>query len=207
MPVAALVLGILGFVVFSWLGPLLGVLWATQVNLSPILEGAGLEPQIVTWPVWAAGLTLGVGVPMIAVVLGAVALRQPESKGVALGGIVTGAIGALAGFVLIFVFQTVASLGQAAIDNVKNDDQFNQNMQQLQQQLNDPALQQQIQDQLNKAMQQQQGIQPAGQPPTVPIQPQPAEQETNPEQPAPEEPAAGQDQPQPKKQKPQPVLM
>ena len=186
MAVAALVLGILGFVVFSWLGPMLGAGWAAQATFESFADASktGLTPEVITWPLWTLGLIIGVGFPLVAVVLGGIALSKDQSKGVAIGGLVSGAVGAISGFVLIFVFQAMAALGQAAVGQA-DPQQFQQGIQQLQQQLNDPAMQQQIQQQLQQAMQQagqQQQMQPTPQP--QPMQPmQPAQPQPQPAQP------------------------
>lgn len=153
MAVAALVLGILGVILFSWLGPLLGALWATTLTAQAFSEASnsGQTAGIVTWPLWVLGLAIGVGVPAVAAVLGGISLGKTETKGVAIGGLITGIVGMIGGFILIFVFQAIALVGQAAVDGMADPDQFGQQMQQLQQQLDDPLMQQQIQQQLQRA--------------------------------------------------------
>ncbi|MDJ0763883.1 MAG: hypothetical protein QNJ97_12960 [Myxococcota bacterium] len=182
MAVAALVLGILGVVIFSWLGPLLGVVWATSetaqtFGLTGQTSGA---PEIVTWPLWLMGLLFGVGIPLAAIILGGVAMKKTPSKGVALGGVVTGAIGAIAAIGWILFFQATASLGQSMLGDVDDPVQFQQQMQQMQQMLDDPALQQQIQQQLQRAQDLQapepvkpQPMQPVPEQPQAPPQPTP----------------------------------
>ena len=167
MAVAALVLGILGVILFSWLGPAVGVAWATTLTIQAFSQASttGVAGEVVTWPLWLTGLVIGVGLPAVAVVLGAIGMAKTETKGVAIGGIVTGAVGMIGGFILIFVFQAFALVGQAAVDGMADPDQFSQQMQQLQQQLDDPMMQQQIQQQLQRAADQaNQSMDSAGKP-------------------------------------------
>ena len=49
MAAAALVLSILGLILFCWAGPALGTLWATASSASSALAG---ETVIVIWPIW-----------------------------------------------------------------------------------------------------------------------------------------------------------
>ncbi len=195
MAVAALVLGILGFILFCWLGPLLGFTWASAAMASAAFEG---NPQLVVWPIWALGLTIGVGVPFVAVILGAAAMKKDESKGVAIGGLVIGCVAALGGLIITVVVTFSIKAGAAMLGgDVPDDPQVQQQIQQLQQQINDPALQEKVQQQLEQAMkqwqQQQQQPQP-GQP--QPGQPQPGQPQ--PMQPVPNQPVPMQPvQPQP----------
>ncbi len=207
MAVASLVLGVLSFIMFSWLGPFLGVGWATQATIESFTraEQIGQTPQIVTWPLWLLGLLVGVGIPLLAVILGSVAIAKDQSKGVAIGGLVTGILGAISGFIFIFIFQAFASFGQAALSGDTIDPaQFQQQMNDLQQKLNDPAVQQQFQQRLHQAMgQQPQPMQPQPMQPQ-PMQPQPMQPQ--PMQPQPMQPQPVQPQPvQPQPVQPQPV--
>lgn len=156
MAVAALVLGILGIILFSWLGPFLGAAWATTLSVQSFSDAtnSGVSPEVVTWPLWVLGLIIGVGLPALAVVLGGISMAKIETKGVAIGGIVTGVVGMLGGFILIFVFQAIALVSQAAVGGMNDPDQIKQQMQQLQQQLDDPLAQQKIQQQLMRAAEQ-----------------------------------------------------
>ena len=209
MAVASLVFGILGFVVFSWLGPLLGVTWAGWATTQSFIAAGktGQAAEIVTWPLWFLGLTMGVGIPLFAAILGGISLAKDKAKGVAIGGLVTGIVGALGGLMCIFIFQGLASLGQAAMGD---SEKFQQQIQDLQKQLDDPAIQQHFQDQLQKAIdrQKQQDQQQPGQPQPMqpqPMQPQPMQpQPMQPVQPQPAQPQPAQPQPaQPQPEQPQ----
>lgn len=175
MGVASLVLGILGLLVFSWLGPLLGATWSGALMATSAFQG---NPHVVVWPVWLVGLFVGVAFPLISVVLGAMTLKKEESKGVGLVGLVVGSIATIGGLVLCFVFSfsitaTAAAIGGEFLDNPQAQQQW----QQLQQQLSDPALQNQVQEQLKKAAEQwqKQAEQPEPMQPVPPPTPAPAE--------------------------------
>lgn len=176
MAVASLILGILGLILFCWAGPALGTAWATASSAASALQG---DTVIVIWPIWTLGLIIGVAIPLIGVILGAAGMKKEDSKGICLGGIVIGLVAAIIGFALTFAAASAFSF----VDELKGSDQFDQMQQQLQQQLNDPALQQQIQQQLLQA-QQQEPMEPM-----EPMQPvDPAKPQPDPAQPAPTEP-------------------
>ncbi len=195
MAVAALVLGILGFIVFAWLGPLLGGLWAAGLMTDAAIKGS---LEAIVWPIWALGIGIGVFLPLVAVILGAIAMGKDQSKGVALGGLVVGLVSAIGGLVLtltaVFGVKATASLG----DNMVSDPQaFQQQMQQLQQQLNDPAVQQQLQQQLQQLQQgpgqpPPQQVQPVPMQPVPPPPPQPGQPQAPPPQPVPAQPGQAQ---------------
>jgi hypothetical protein len=167
MAAASLVIGILGFILFCWLGPVLGGAWAAIAAT--------------VWPIWTVGLIVGVAVPMVGIILGSIGMKKEDSKGICLGGIVIASVAAVIGLTLTIVFAFTFKLVDEKLSNVS--DQFDQAQQQLQQQLNDPALQQQIQQQLLNAQQQEpmEPMEPVE--PTDPTQPEP-----DPEKPAPTEP-------------------
>jgi hypothetical protein len=167
MAAASLVIGILGFILFCWLGPVLGGAWAAIAAT--------------VWPIWTVGLIVGVAVPMVGIILGSIGMKKEDSKGICLGGIVIASVAAVIGLTLTIVFASTFKLVDEKLSNVS--DQFDQAQQQLQQQLNDPALQQQIQQQLLNA-QQQEPMEPM-----EPVEPtDPAQPEPDPEKPAPTEP-------------------
>lgn len=167
MAAASLVIGILGFILFCWLGPVLGGAWAAIAAT--------------VWPIWTVGLIVGVAVPMVGIILGSIGMKKEDSKGICLGGIVIASVAVVIGLTLTIVFASTFKLVDEKLSNVS--DQFDQAQQQLQQQLNDPALQQQIQQQLLNAQQQEpmEPMEPVE--PTDPTQPEP-----DPEKPAPTEP-------------------
>ena len=193
MAVAALVLGILGIILFSWLGPFLGAAWATTLSVQAFTDASssGAGAEVVTWPLWALGLLIGVGVPALAVILGGISMAKTETKGVAIGGIVTGVVGMLGGFILIFVFQAIALVSQAAVGGMTDPDQVQKQMQQLQQQLDDPMAQQQIQQQLMRAAEQlNQQLDTAAKPePMEPVNPAEEDRAPDKDEPAPESPS------------------
>jgi hypothetical protein len=185
MAVVSLVLGILGLILFCWAGPGLGTLWVTAVSAGSLLQG---QMTITTWPIWVCGLAIGVGLPLLGVILGIAGLKKEDSKGISIGGIVLGVVAALIGGALTFAAYGGATI--ASTMNLAENDEFQQLQKQLQDQLNDPALQQQIQQQIQKARQAQQAqqgqapVQPTQNVPLQPAQPVPAQ----PAQPVPAQP-------------------
>jgi hypothetical protein len=183
MAVASLIFGILSFVVFWWLGPVLGSTWAGALMAGAVMKGT---PQVITWPIWVLGLGIGVAVPLVAVVLGGVGLAKDDAKGVAIGGLVTGAVGAVGGLILTAVLSFTITAGAAALSgggDLLDDKDVQQGMQQMMDQLNDPDFQQQMQKALQNAQVQQpaptnqpQPAQPTPQPaaPPTPTEPTPA---------------------------------
>ena len=172
MAAASLVIGILGFILFCWAGPALGTAWATASSASSAIQG---EAVIFIWPIWTLGLIIGVAVPLIGVILGIAGMKKEDSKGICIGGIVIGIVSAVIGFALTFAAVSAFSF----VDDLKDSDQFDK----MQQQLNDPALQQQIQQQLLNA-QQQEPMEPM-----EPVEPaDPAQPKPDPDKPAPNEP-------------------
>lgn len=159
MAVASLVIAILSVILFCWAGPMLGAAWA-GVAVASSFGGDG-PATIVTWPVWTLGLAVGVGIPLLAVMLGIVGLRDEKSKGISLAGIIVGLVAAILG-----LMGTLIAVGfYNVVDDLSADsDQMQQFQQQLQQQLDDPAALQRIQDQLKRAARQ-------GQDPGDPMKP------------------------------------
>lgn len=164
MAVASLILGILGFVIFSWLGPLVGASWAGLTTAGSFIEG---QPSLVTWPLLAVGITVGVVFPLLAVALGAVAMAKSDKKGIALGGIVTGALGALGGAIITFVIYQAAVLTATHAGDMVDDPKMKQQMDLMMQQLNDTDFQRKIQ----QAMQRQAGGHPARPSQAEPLKP------------------------------------
>jgi len=109
MGVVALALGILGVLVFSWLGPVLGGVWAGGVSVS--------QSEAVTWPLWVLGIGLGTVPALVAVGLGIAALKSEPKKGVALAGLVTGAIGALGGLIITVALVFFVNAGEAIVES------------------------------------------------------------------------------------------
>lgn len=145
MGILSLVLGILGVVVFSWLGPVIGMLIVGKNAVSSAMTGT-LDVSLT--PIWAFGIALGVVVPLVAVVTGILTLRDADRKGLGVAGIVTGGIAAVAGLVITLIVAGMAQAGSemgkeqldAAMSQVDPD--------QINQLLNDPATQ----DVLKRAM-------------------------------------------------------
>jgi len=134
MHIAALIVGILSLVIFSWLGPTIGAGAATASLITSGEVGAGGY-------VW--GILVGFIVPLLAVVFGFMGMKK--SKGMAITGIVLGGISAIIGLILTFLFVGGISAGMGA----------------LQEGLGDPAFQQMMQQGLDQAM--QEAMQQAGQ--------------------------------------------
>ncbi len=157
MGVASLVLGILGVVVFCWLGPTLGGIWAVGLSAT--------KQQVVTWPVWAVGLGMGVGIPMVSVILGIGGLAKSEHKGVPLCGLVAGVVSAIAGVIITAVIALGGgALAEQAGVPTEDDALQQKNMDELKESLDDPDLQQMLQNRLKTAPKE----------PTMPVAPPPA---------------------------------
>ncbi len=140
MGVVSLIIGILGFVVFCWLGPTVGGIWAGAATAGAFAKG---DPTVVTWPIWAMGLVVGVLFPLVGAVLGIVAIKRSEAKGLGIAGVVTGLVSAVIGLGVTLFLAFAGDVGDHYLEeNLKNMDPAAQ--QQLQ-----PGLQQLI-DQANK---------------------------------------------------------
>lgn len=66
----------------------------------------GIIALLAGWFVWIS-LPLGA----IAIVFGALGMKRPDSKGLALAGLITGAIGTFIGLVVIFFFVLAVTVG------------------------------------------------------------------------------------------------
>ena len=141
MAIAGLVLGILSVSVFFWAGPTIGGLWSASEAVSASLAGNAAMPP--AWPVWVMGLSLGVGLPLISVILSVAGLRS--KKGVAIAGLVTSSVGVILGF--LTTLGAAFAINMAAASKDKLDDAM-PDLQQMQNTIDDPAFQ----DRIQKAM-------------------------------------------------------
>ena len=142
MAIAGLIFGILSITVCWWLGITLGGFWAAGTAVGTAISGGGVA--IVTWPVWVLGLGIGVGVPAVAIILSIVALaKKDQSKGIALAGLVTGAVAAVLGVVATIVSVLALDVAEAATNPTGNDTPAAE-LEKMQQALDDPAFQAQI---------------------------------------------------------------
>jgi len=66
----------------------------------------GIVALLAGWFVWFS-LPLGA----IAIIFGALGMKRPDSKGLAIAGLVTGSIGAFIGLVVIFFFVLAVTVG------------------------------------------------------------------------------------------------
>jgi len=66
----------------------------------------GIVALLAGWFVWFS-LPLGA----IAIVFGALGMKRPDSKGMAIAGLITGAIGAFIGLVVVFFFVLAVTVG------------------------------------------------------------------------------------------------
>ncbi len=135
MAVLSLILGILSLVVFCWLGPTIGGLTGAP-SMEQMMSG---NAEFSTGAVWGWGIAIGVILPLLAVVFGIMGVKT--KKGLALAGIIMGAIGAIVGIVITWT--TATGLGAAG-------DLATQGMQGMQ----NPDFQQQLQQGLDQAAQQ-----------------------------------------------------
>lgn len=141
MAIAGLVLGILSVSVFFWAGPAIGGLWSASQTVSASLVGNAIAPP--AWPIWVMGLSLGVGIPLISLVLSIVGLGQ--KKGIAIAGLVTSSVGIILGFMTTMGAAFAVNLAGAAKDKIET---AVPNFDQMQNTLDDPAFQ----DRIQKAM-------------------------------------------------------
>ena len=74
MGVLSLVLGILGLVLFDWLGASIG---GGMVAASAMQSALAGNVEVSTGPIWAMGLLIGVLIPLVAVVTGMGGLAWP----------------------------------------------------------------------------------------------------------------------------------
>jgi hypothetical protein len=151
MVIAGLVMGILSVSVFFWAGPTIGGLWAGSQALSSSLGGGSAIPA--TGPIWAVGLTVGVGLPAISLFLSIAGMMKGQSKGVGIAGIVTSAVGAILGFMTTAGAAFAINIASTAKDSFATTQQQG-DVQQMQNTLNDPNFQNQIQQALDAAAKQ-----------------------------------------------------
>lgn len=148
MAIVALVLGILGLIVFCWLGPVLGAGWAGALMAA---SAAGGQMEIATWPVWALGLGIGAGIPLVAVVFGLVGLKREGNRpAVAIAGIVLGVVGILAAAIISGIVVAGLSIAEHAKAGAANQAEL---MLEDQEAMN--AEFEQMQDDLRRALEQQ----------------------------------------------------
>ena len=150
MPVAALILGILGLVVFCWLGPFLGFLVSGFATAS-----AG---ELVTWPLWLIGGLIGGLVPLSALVIGLAGMKQEDSKGICVAGMVMGVVAALLGLGITAGVAVLGQIGEEVMDRVQDsavlpdpDDAPDEDYGDMMRQMNDPEFQKKLQEQLKAA--------------------------------------------------------
>lgn len=148
MAVAGLVLGILSVSVFFWAGPAIGGLWSASQSVSASMAGNAVVPP--AWPIWLMGLSLGVGLPLISLVLSIGGLGK--KKGIAVAGLVTSSVGIILGFMTTMGAAFAVNLASAAKDKI---DAAAPDLQQMQNTLEDPAFQDRIQKAMEAAARQQ----------------------------------------------------
>ena len=156
MAVAGFVFGLLSVAVFWWLGVTLGGIWAAGVSVEAVMNGG--ESSFATTPFWIMGLGIGVGLPVIAIVLSGIGLVKGQSKGIGLIGIVTGSVAALLG--LGFTIFSVFTLDLAVAANSLPTSETMASEKKMQETLNDPAFQEQIMRAMKAAEKQQRGTTP-----------------------------------------------
>ncbi len=148
MGILSLVLGILGLVVFDWLGMTIG----SGIVAANSLQGALTGNLVVsTGPIWGFGIAIGVIIPLIAVVAGVLAIQANKKKGLGIAGLVCGAVAAIIGLLL-----TLSAVKTVEIASQIGKDQMGDAMNQLNQSLNDPATQDALKKAMEEAMKQQQ---------------------------------------------------
>jgi hypothetical protein len=118
MGVLSLVLGILGLVLFDWLGASIG---GGMVAASAMQSALAGNVEVSTGPIWALGLLVGVLIPLVAVVTGALAIKSGKKKGLGIAGLICGAIAAVIGIILTVgaakAVDMTAQLGAAAMND------------------------------------------------------------------------------------------
>ena len=147
MGILSLVMGILGLVVFDWLGATIGGGMVAASTLQAAMTG---KLEVSTGPIWGFGIAIGVILPLVAVFAGIMAIKAQKRKGLGIAGLICGAIAAVIGFALTF---SAAAAVDAAAELGKN--QMGDAMNQLNDSLNDPATQDALQKAMQEAMKQQ----------------------------------------------------
>ncbi|MDD5305793.1 MAG: hypothetical protein PHU25_00590 [Deltaproteobacteria bacterium] len=155
MGVIALVLGILGLVVFDWLGFVLAGSFMIVGGAASAISG---DVSVPVWPVVVFAWGMGVVLPLVSVVFGILAMRQPTGKGLGIAGLVIGGVATIIGVILALVLQFGASAGNEYIEQNKGQ------LDVLTKSMNDPATQKQIQ-QIQQALRQIPTAPPAALPP------------------------------------------
>lgn len=148
MGILSLVLGILGLVVFDWLGMTIGSGIVAANSIQTALTG---KLEVSTGPIWGFGIALGVVVPLIAVAAGILAIKANNRKGLGIAGMVCGIVAAIIGLTLTFTaakaVDVAAQMGQAQMGDAMN---------QLNESINDPATQEALKKAMEEAMKQPQ---------------------------------------------------
>lgn len=153
MAVAGFVFGLLSVAVFWWLGVTLGGIWAASLSVDAVIKGG--DSFFATTPFWVLGLGIGVGLPVVSIVLSSVGLAKGESKGIGIVGVVTGAVGALLG--LGFTLFSVFTLNLASAANELTAPPVSTKAEkEMQKTLDDPAFQEQIMKAMKAAAEKQQ---------------------------------------------------
>ena len=147
MGILALVMGILGLVIFDWLGATIGGGMVAANTLQAAMTG---NLEVSTGPIWGFGIVIGVILPLVAVFAGIMAIKAQKRKGLGIAGLVCGAVAAVIGFAL--TFSTAAAVDAAA---ALGKSQMGDAMDQLSESLNDPAAQEALQKAMEEAMKQQ----------------------------------------------------
>jgi hypothetical protein len=116
MGILSLVLGILGLVLFDWLGASIGAGMVAAKTMEAALQG---NLEVSAGPIWAMGLILGVLIPLVAVVTGVLAIKSGKKKGLGIAGLICGGIAAVIGIFLTVgaakAVDMTAQLGNAAM--------------------------------------------------------------------------------------------
>ena len=97
MGVLSLVLGILGLVLFDWLGVTIGTGMVAASTMEAALQG---NVEVSSGPIWALGLLVGVLIPLVSVITGVMAIKSGKKKGLGIAGLICGSIAAIIGVVL-----------------------------------------------------------------------------------------------------------
>ncbi len=142
MVIAGFVIGLLSVTVFWWLGVTLGGLLTAGVSVDAVLTGGA--SSLNTAPLWIVGLGVGVGLPVVSVVLSSLGLAKGQSKGIGLVGIVTGAIGAILGLGFTLLMALGIHWAESAKDLADEPTAPAQRLEEMQETLNDPAFQEKI---------------------------------------------------------------
>jgi Na+/citrate or Na+/malate symporter len=133
-------------VLFCWLGPAIGFAVAGIATAS-----AG---ELVTWPVWVIGGIVGGLFPLSAVFFGIAGLKEEDSKGISVAGMVLGAVAALLGLGISAGIVALGSLGEKMVEEVRDNGMLDQmgnrdtDFQEMMRQMNDPDFQRRLQEQL-----------------------------------------------------------